>query len=75
MTNWIVKSPSKFKNWGNIAPKNTQAFGLRKATKKPSLNNEILFLTKRFLSKSKFLEDLTKSKAMYNKYKTPIHQE
>ena len=71
--NWIPKFPSKFKNCGNIAPKNIQAFGLRKATKKPSLNNEKLLFTDVLLLKSKLFEDLIKSKAMYNKYKTPIH--
>ena len=73
MIKWVVKSPSKFKNCGNIAPKNIQALGLRKATKKPSLNNERLLFVEKLLSKSKFFEDLNKSKAMYNKYKTPIH--
>ena len=73
ITNCIIKSPSKFKNCGNIAPKNTQALGLRKATKKPSLNSERLLLVGRLLSKSKFFEYLTKSKAMNNKYQTPIH--
>ena len=71
--NWITKSPSRFKNCGNIAAKNTQAFGLRKATKKPSLNNERLLFVEKLLLKSKFFEDLNKSKAMYNKYKIPIH--
>ena len=72
-TNWMTKLSPGFKNCGNMAPKNTQAFGLRKATKKPSLNNEKLLFVERFLSKSKDFEDLTKSKAMYNKYKIPAH--
>ena len=71
--NWTEKFPSKFKNCGKIAAKNTQAFGLRKATKKPSLNNERLLFVDRPLLKSKFFEDLNKSKAMYKRYKIPIH--
>ena len=71
--NRIIKSPSRFKNCGNIAAKKTQAFGLRKATKKPSLNNERLLFADMLLLKSKFIEDLNKSKAMYNKYNMPIH--
>ena len=62
--NWITKSPSRFKNCGNIAAKKTQAFGLRKATKKPSLNKEILLLEDKVLVKSKFFEDLNKSNAI-----------
>ena len=73
ITNWITKLSPGFKNCGNMVPKNTQAFGLRKATKKPSLNNERLLFAERFLSKSKFFENLTRSKAMYNKYKIPAH--
>ena len=69
----MAKLSLRFKNCGNIAPKNIQAFGLRNATKKPSLNNEKLLFVERLLSKSKVFEDLTKSKAMYNKYKIPAH--